>query len=54
MGQKEIKNRAIATAAASKIVLSGMGKVVNGPGASAKSLSEAVLPLYGIRWDMET
>ena len=53
-GRKEIKNRAIATADAAKLVLSGLEKVVEDTGASAKALSEAVFPLYGIRWNMET
>ena len=51
---REIKNRAIATSAAAQVVLSGMENVAKDTAASAKVLNEAVLPLFGIRWGMET
>ena len=49
-----MKNLAIATAAAAQVVLSGLGNVAKDPQAPAKALSEAVLPLFGIRWNLGT
>ena len=48
-----ITNRSIAVAAAARLVLSGVDKVLNDPRAPAQALSEAIIPIFGIRWNRE-
>ena len=50
----DIQNRNIAVAAAAKIVLEKANLVICDPKASNSALADAILPLFGIRWDKET
>ena len=48
-----IANFIIAVAAAARILLGRVGKVLNDPRAPANALSEAIVPIFGIRWNAE-
>ena len=48
-----ITNRSIAVAAAARLVLDRVDKVLNDPMAPANALSEAIVPIFGIRWNVE-
>ena len=48
-----VPNRNVAVAAAAKLVLKGVDSILADPRSSAKSLSEAVMPIFGLRWNRE-
>ena len=48
-----IPNRNVAADAAAKLVLKGINSVLADPRSSAKALSEAIIPLLGLRWNRE-
>ena len=49
----EIPNREVATAQAAKLVIANLMTKVNCPSTPAKELKEAILPIFGIRWNID-
>ena len=49
----EIPHRDLATARAADLVVKNLGATLNDTTASAKKLSDAIIPLFGIRWNID-